>query len=94
MNIVINKFSTNNSNSIVSSLDKVVQSKQNRHEAVAETLSANKRNGSKSMSDTTITLGENRIIRCPEAITAMTFGPKHALKTYYRQVIRLVANLS
>ena len=36
------------------------------------------------MSDTTIRLGENKIIRCPEAITAMTFGPKRVVQTYYR----------
>ena len=84
LNIVINKFSTKDGTpSTPSSVsDKLKLQNGFSDDAKPPTLPINQ--CSTSLSDTKITLGENKIIRCQEAITAMTFGPKKALKTYCR----------
>ena len=85
---MINKFSTvdNSSKSIPQSIK--VGAKQ--HYGLIDDLKSSTSlpidKCSSSLSDTTIMLGENKIIRCPEAITAMTFGPKKAVKSYYRYI--------
>ena len=93
---MINKFSTvdNSSKSIPQSIK--VGAKQ--HYGLIDDLKSSTSlpidKCSSSLSDTTIMLGENKIIRCPEAITAMTFGPKKAIKSYYRYISIIIIIVS
>ena len=85
LNIVINKFSTYENGKTPSSLN-TSHVKQKPNNVNGDSKSMHNTSCSTSLSDTSIFLGENKIIRCPEAITAMQFGPRQELKTYCRYI--------